>query len=255
MITAPPQKTPGVQPLTIVEKDAHVTIEEMTHRVEKTRAEHGELLQRYHEVWYEAPHTWHMLHFLGVGVMKCPNDLWMLQELLTLNRPRAIIETGTYQGGSALWLAFLQEMLGIDGRVFTVDFEDHRRCTHPRVTFYGANSIDAEFVQELGRDVVHWEEEHGAVGAPRMVILDSDHSAAHVQSELELYAPFVNVGDYLIVEDTNIAWQTDRGARGGLEDYLSAHPNEFRQDLLCERWLLSMHPGGWLQRMAVCTHG
>ena len=42
---------------------------------------------------------------------------------------------------------------------------------------------------------------------------------------------------------------------GGIEDYLAKHPGEFVQDVLCERWLLTMHPGGWLKRVAECPHG
>ncbi len=37
-----------------------------------------------------------------------------------------------------------------------------------------------------------------------MVVLDSDHSQAHVEAELDAYAPLVSPGCYLIVEDSNI---------------------------------------------------
>lgn len=237
------------QPLTVVEIDQSVTTEEMEGRVLATRRDHAETLQRYHEVWYNAPHTWHYLHFMGVGMMKCPNDLWMYQTLVFRHRPRTIIETGTYQGASALWLAYLQDMAGIEGgKVFTVDFEDRRQCSHPRITFLGGDSADPALVAALAEQVE----------GPLLVSLDSDHSAEHVLAELELYAPLCAVGDWLVVEDTNIAWDGeagaggDRGARGGLEDYLKKHPGEWRQDILAERWLLSMNPGGWLQRMAPC---
>ena len=284
--TEPPSRTPGVQPLTVIQDSVNVTVEEMAWRVIRTREEHGDLLQQYHQVWYNAPHTWHYLSFLGVGMMKCPNDLWMYQQLMAETRPKVVIETGTYQGGSALWFAYLMDMLAIEGgRVFTVDFEDRRRCDHPRITFLGGDSRDPEI-----RDAIRDELGPG----PRMISLDADHSAAHVLKELELYAPLAQVGDYLVVEDTNIAWgevhrpvvcadglgrcwcgavfaidvtsldqvkcpnddgSGDRGARGGIEDYLSKHPGEFVQEVLCERWLLTMHPGGWLRRVAECPHG
>jgi cephalosporin hydroxylase len=247
-IEAPPSVTPGVKPLTIVSKLTEISLDDMAQRVVTTREKHGDLLQQYHEAWYNSEHTWHYTHFLGVGLMKCPNDLWVYQDILTNHRPTTIIETGTYQGGSALWFAYLMDMLQIDGRVLTVDFEDHRRCDHPRITFLGGDSTDPLMAEAIAEQLPE--------DGPRLVVLDADHSAAHVYKELCLYAPLVRVGDWLVVEDTNIAWgdetasRGDRGAQGGLEDYLRQHPGEFRQDVLCERYLLTMSPGGWLQRIA-----
>lgn len=250
-----PAIVPGVKPLTIVETDAGCTDAEMARRVHKTRADHAELLQQYHDVWYNAPHTWHYLHFLGVGMMKCPNDLWMYQELMSSHKPRVVIETGTYAGGSALWFAMLMDMLGIDGHVYSVDFEDHRRVeSHPKITFLAGDSTDAAVKNAIVDDI----DELGLAGTKTLISLDADHSADHVRRELELYAPLVGVGDWLVVEDTNISWpgpEGDRGARGGIEDYVAKHPCEFSQDVLAERWLLTMCPGGWLQRVADCKHG
>ncbi len=247
-----PTKIPGIQPLTVVDEDATISIEALAKRVQYTRETHGEVLQKYHEIWYNAPHTWHYTHFLGIGLMKCPNDLWIYQALINDLKPRTIIETGTYHGASALWFAFLMEMLNIDdGRVFTIDFEDRVRCGHPRITFLGGDSTDPKLAEAIREQIKY----------PLLISLDADHSAEHVRKELELYAPMCRIGDYLVVEDTNIAWLSDdqgkggdRGARGGVEDYMTNHQGEWYQDPICERYLLTMNPGGWLKRIAECVH-
>jgi cephalosporin hydroxylase len=234
------------KPTCVVTPPVAVTLDEMREKIMKTREEHGETLQKYHEVWYNNNHTWSYTHFLGIGLMKNPNDLWAYQSLISDFRPRTIIETGTYQGASALWFAFVMQMLGIDGQVRTIEFEDHHVCSHPAIEFIHGSSVDHEVVEYALRDIEY----------PLLISLDSDHSEKHVREELELYAPAMQVGDWIIVEDTNISWNSahsdggDRCARGGVEDYMRAHPNEFTQDVIYERWLLSMNPGGWIQRIA-----
>lgn len=279
------------QPLTVVDDETACPIEVLIERVKDTRTKHADILQKYHDIWYECGHTWHYTHFLGVGLMKCPNDLWIYQDLIWRIKPTTIVETGTYTGGSALWFAFLLDMARIkDGRVLTVDIKDYRKSAdvlHPKITYLEGNSASPEIAGAIERSLPK--------DGRRLFVLDSDHSAEHVRMELELYAPMARPGDYVVVEDTNISWADsshvvksypsawssmscyqcscgytwpmrqkdtptcpksggDRGARGGVEDYLMAHQGEFVQDVLCERYALSMNPGGWLQRVRACDH-
>jgi len=239
-------KMPTPEPLTKV-NTSPTSLEIITAQITETMQTNAALLQKYHEVWYNAvTHTWGFTNFLGIGMLKCPNDLWAYHDIMVRVRPKTVLEMGTFAGGSAMWFAFLMDMLGIDGRVYSVDIDPtHRQpnAKHPRIAFVTASSVDPQLAKSLidARDT----------SAPLLVVLDSDHSEAHVRAELELYAPACRVGDRLVVEDTNVAWPHDRGARGALESYLAEHPNEWRHDIVSERWLLTMHPGGWLERVKV----
>ena len=85
-----------------------------------------------------------------------------------------------------------------------------------------------------------------------MVILDSDHSQAHVEAELAAYAGIVSVGSYLIVEDTDINGHPARpdfgpGPWEALQTFLATN-HDFEVDRSRERFLLTLNPGGYLRR-------
>ena len=64
-----------------------------------------------------------------------PTDLFAYQELVSEVRPDWIIETGTGDGGRALFLASICDLLG-HGRVLSIDAEPSTdRPAHPRITY------------------------------------------------------------------------------------------------------------------------
>src|SRR6188472_4451522 len=67
------------------------------------------------DAWTEA--TW-----LGAQALKNPLDLWVYQEIMVETRPELIVETGTYRGGSAFYLASICDLLGA-GEVVSIDVE------------------------------------------------------------------------------------------------------------------------------------
>ncbi len=142
------------------------------------------------DAWTEA--TW-----LGAQALKNPLDLWVYQEIMVETRPELIVETGTYRGGSAFYLASICDLVGV-GEVVSIDVEPVRDDypAHPRITYLGGRS-------STDPDVVATVRER-ADGKRTLVVLDSDHSQAHVAAELAAYAPLVAVGGYVIVEDSNI---------------------------------------------------
>ncbi len=139
--------------------------------------------------------------WLGLPIIQTPDDIVALQEIIWETRPQVVVETGFARGGSVLLYATMLELIG-EGIVVSVDIdvrEHNRRAIeeHPlgrRVRFVEGSSTDAATVQQV-RDLI-------PDGARVMVVLDSDHSHAHVLEELRLYGPIVTPGQFLVVSDT-----------------------------------------------------
>ncbi|HAM57695.1 MAG TPA: cephalosporin hydroxylase [Candidatus Rokubacteria bacterium] len=226
-----------------------LTPEEVTRRIDDAQLQPASVA--FHRLWYETPTTWSMQRYRGLPEMKCAFDCQMYHELIMTVRPSLILETGTAWGGSALRFADMLAMAGMSGgRVITVDLQ-RREPTfshHPNITRILGSSVAPPVLQEMRTAV---EQARG----PVLVSLDSDHSAEHVSAELDAYAPLVTVGSYLVVEDTNIAGrpvagsERDGGPGAAVDRFVATHP-AFVRDRLCERQILTMHPGGWLRRIA-----
>lgn len=211
-----------------------------------TLADHRATIDAFHKLWYASYFTHGMTYFEGVPLIKCPMDLWVYSELIFDLKPTLIIETGTAFGGSALFFARQLEKLGA-GQVISVDVAlGEQLPRHSRITFLKGSSTDPAIVALVAQ--------RAAAHERVMVVLDSDHGAAHVLAELEQYAPLVTPGQFLVVEDTNITghpvdldWKGGPGPHEAVEAFL-ASDGPFERDPLAERYLLTMHPGGWLRR-------
>ena len=182
------------------------------------------------------------LSWFGYEIVKSPLDLWIYQELISRTRPDYVVETGTWAGGSALYFAMLFDHLG-HGRVITIDIRPRRgRPRHSRIRYMSGSSVDRDLIAKVIDEV----------GDGRaLVILDSDHHADHVYGELLAYSPLVKKGDYLIVEDTSLSEVVPAfgpGPREAVDKFL-CHNRDFALDQRCERFLVTLHPNGYLRRL------
>lgn len=182
--------------------------------------------------------------WLGVPTWKLPSDMWVYQEILAETRPDVVVETGTQYGGSAMFYAGVMELLGA-GEVITIDIDTSavydavRR--HPRITVIEGSSTSPAVIDAVRRQVG---------GRRAMVILDSDHQREHVAGELEAWPALVSPGCYLVVEDTALGTQYLPGWGGSLaavDAWLPRHA-EFERDRGREKFLVTLHPGGYLRR-------
>jgi cephalosporin hydroxylase len=184
--------------------------------------------------------------WLGYQTLKYPTDMWAYQEIIAETMPDLIVETGTWQGGSALFFAGVCDGLG-HGRIVSVDIEPQEPLPrHERVEFVRGSSTDPEIVAGIA--------ERAAGAESVLVILDSAHERDHVLAELEAYAPLVTPGGYLIVEDTNVNGhpvlpEHGPGPGEAVAAFL-ASDDRFEADASRERLLITACPGGFLRRRA-----
>jgi cephalosporin hydroxylase len=201
--------------------------------------------RRFHRKYYKLRHrTWLNTRWLGVRCAKVPFDLWIYQELISELRPDAIIETGTYQGGSALFLASMCDLVG-NGRVVTIDIEERAGLpSHERITYVNGSSVAPGTLAQV-KDLV---------GDARtvMAILDSDHSYDHVLEECRIFGELVTPRSYLIVEDTNVGGRPIKprnrpGPWEAVHQYLDEN-DDFEVDLSREKFFFTFNPHGYLRK-------
>jgi cephalosporin hydroxylase len=159
--------------------------------------------------WYHETNVWKRVAYRGVRTLKLPSDMWNYQEILFERGIQWVIETGSRHGGSALFFADLLRNAGARGKVFSIDYApglDPRVLNDPGIEFITGDSADPAIAERVMAEIPPDE--------PIFLILDSDHRAAHVKRELDLWAPMLRSGDYLLVEDTIVNGNPVRPAHG-----------------------------------------
>lgn len=202
------------------------------------------------KVMYEP--TW-----MGVRIIQLPHDIVQVQELIWRLQPDVIVETGVAHGGSLIFSASLLELIG-KGHVIGIDVEirPHNRANieaHPmkkRITLIEGSSVAPETVAQAQKLV--------AGAKTVLVLLDSNHSAAHVAEEIKLYGPLVTEGSYLVVMDGAQGHVADipRGKAEWLQDnpltairaFLANNP-DYAMDPHYTRMHVTSNPEGYLRKL------
>ena len=203
------------------------------------------ILDDFHKLFYDK-RIFKKCQWLGRSIWKSPLDLWVYQEIVSSRHPDLIIETGSYRGASAHFLKSMMNLANYEGEVVSIDTVFRKDFPElPGLTFLTGSSTDSKIVNQL---------EKMCKDKTVMVILDSDHRKSHVLKELHIYSKFVTPRKHLIVEDTNLNGHPviTKGFNGktpgpmeAVEEFMVDN-KDFRIDLRCEKFLLTMHPKGFL---------
>jgi cephalosporin hydroxylase len=202
--------------------------------------------------------------WFGVPIIQLPDDMLRYQEVVFDLKPDVIVETGIAHGGSLVFSASLCRLLG-KGRVIGVDIEirPHNRAQldahplKPSITLVEGPSTAGDIVSQV-KSLINPDE-------TVLVLLDSNHSFAHVTDELLAYAPLVTPGSYIIATDGimrdladvpqgKIDWIRDNPARAA-EEFVAKNPSfviaepawKFNESALGGN--VTHWPSAWLKRV------
>lgn len=201
-------------------------------------------------------YTW---EWLGVPVIRLPDDICVLQELVWSLRPEAIIETGVARGGSMLMNASFQRLTGLTPRVLGIDVQilPHTRTAladHPM-------SEGIELVEADSTSLDAQEAARSFLGEARnaLLVLDSNHTHDHVLDELRALAPLLPGNAYVAVADTlieefpqghyvNRPWDRGNNPLTAVRAFLSENSDFELAEEWARRGLLSEFRDGILTR-------
>jgi cephalosporin hydroxylase len=126
-------------------------------------------------------------------MVKSPFELALYPLLLWDLKPRTILEVGSKEGGSALWLADTVGTFGMDSHVVSIDLLPVVGIEHERITFLRGDgrNLGATLSEDFLAGLPH----------PWLVIEDADHIEATSKAVLEFFDPHLEVGDYIVIED------------------------------------------------------
>ena len=206
----------------------------------------------------------YMFSWMGMPIIQLPEDMIRIQEVISQIQPDVIIETGVAHGGSLVYYASICKAMN-KGRVIGIEIEfrgDHKENIESHalaeyITLVEGGSTDPELVQQVKSMV--------KPGETVLVILDSNHTKAHVAGELEAYCDMVTPGSYIVATDgvmrmvANVPrgqenWKDDNPAAAA-QEFIAAHPEfilevpkpPFSESHLTE--FVTHWPDAWLRRV------
>lgn len=161
--------------------------------------------------------------YKGIRAIRCPFDYVIYQMIIWEIKPDLIIEIGTSNGGGALYMADILDMIG-NGIVHTINIEnkaDKEVSEHPRIKLFteGWVNYDTEEAKKFSKI---------------LVIDDGSHIYEDVLGALKKFSNLVSPGSYFIVEDGIVnELCKEKGFNGGplraIQEFLKEN-NNFKVD-------------------------
>lgn len=144
-------------------------------------------------------------------IFKSVYDLAIYSMLIEELKPDVIIEIGSGKGGSAVWLADMVKVLGLESKIYSYDINK------PNFTYPGISFIKFDLYSL--NDKINFPES-GNWNGSKLIIEDAHVNISTVLNKID---SLVFKGDYLIIEDSD-------GKQKDLISFLNTTANKYLAD-------------------------
>lgn len=180
--------------------------------------------------------------------LKSPFDLIILTKLIWDLKPKTIIEIGSKDGGSAMFLNDISSIYGLNSKIISIDIEP------PRIEIENVSFLqgDASNLKPVFCDFEILNE-----AKPWLVIEDSAHTYDICCRVLQFFADKLSKDDYLIIEDgvlsdLGLGDKYQGGPNLAIADFFQKHPLIYEIDLkYCDMFgqNFTYNPNGYLRKI------
>lgn len=197
-------------------------------------------------------------NWLGVPIIKYPEDIMLIQQAFFEFRPDAVIEVGVARGGGIALAHSLQTLVGLTPRILGIDIKFHphtiealRSYSKEGVELFEADSTSIASEQKI-KDFL-------SQSRLPFITLDSNHTHEHVLRELLIIDKSAPEGTIVLVADTVIAyshsqienrpWSKEKNPLSAVRQFLGENSNWQPLHGYTSRGLLSESRYGWIHKI------
>jgi cephalosporin hydroxylase len=197
--------------------------------------------------------------WLGIPIIKMPEEVMLIQMAIFTFKPTAIIEVGVARGGGLALYHSIQSLCGITPNVLGIDikFFEHTKHSLGPLLAKGLVLLERASTSPLTKASIRtFIQGHKSI----FVVLDGDHSHENVLAELTMLDETLPKNSLVLVADTLLSdveqtgkarnWNKFSNPNTALMKFIEGNSNwEFVEEL-CKRVVLSESPQGWIRKIS-----
>lgn len=197
-------------------------------------------------------------NWMGVPIIKYPEDIVLIQQAFFEFRPDAVVEVGVARGGGIALSHSLQKLMGLHPKILGIDIKFHSH-TIVALQDYLKEGVQLFESDSTSEDTAHKIKDFLAESVQPFVMLDSNHTHEHVLSELILIDKVAPKGTIVLVADTvvgysqsrfkNRPWDNVFNPLSAVRQFLKEKINWELLSDFATRGLISENRYGWIKKV------